>query len=85
MKSNIAALLQDESFKELLLELPDLNFRLLAMLDSVATAPEPMAKKRKLEFTEEDDGEDDENEDEDGHTPPRGTLHYRFGRGRTLG
>ena len=83
MKSNIAALLQDEAFKELLLELPDLNFRLLAMLDSAAVAPEPLAKKRKLEFTEEDDGEDDE--DEDGHTSPRGALHYRFGRGRTLG
>lgn len=83
MKCNIAALLQDEAFKELLLELPDLNFRLLAMLDSAAVAPEPLAKKRKLEVSDDDDGEDDE--DEEGHTPPRGTLHYRFGRGRTLG
>ena len=75
MKSNMAVLLQDEAFKALLLELPDLNFRLLAMLDSVATAPEPMAKKRKLEFTEEDEED----------VLPRGHLHYRFGRGRTLG
>lgn len=84
MRSNIATLLQDEAFKELLLELPELNFRLLAMLDSAAAAPEPLAKKRKLGVSDDDDnGEDDE--DEEGHTPPRGTLHYRFGRGRTLG
>lgn len=86
MKSNIAFLLQDEAFKELLLELPDLNFRLLAMLDSGAAVPTPPAKKQKLHVSDDDgeDGEDGEDDDDDG-SPPRGTLHYRFGRGRTLG
>jgi len=78
MKSNIAVLLQDEAFKELLLELPDLNFRLLAMLDSAAAAPTPPAKKQKLEVSDEDDEDDAVN--------PYLRLPYdRFGRGRTLG
>ncbi|GAB7327854.1 hypothetical protein MBLNU13_g11644t1 [Cladosporium sp. NU13] len=81
MKSNIAVLLQNEAFKELLLELPDLNFRLLAMLDSAA--PEPSVKRARFAVSDSDDGEDDENYAED--APSRGTLHYRFGRGRTLG
>lgn len=83
MKSNIAILLQDEAFKELLLDLPDLNFRLLAMLDSAAAVSEPPVKKRKVEVSDDEDGEDGEDDDEG--SPPRGTLHYRFGRGRTLG
>jgi hypothetical protein len=76
MKSNIAVLLQDEAFKELLLELPDLNFRLLAMLDSTAAAPERPAKKPKVELS------DDSDEDSDLFLDP---LRQRFGRGRTLG
>lgn len=83
MKSNIAVLLQDGAFKELLLELPDLNFCLLAMLDtSSAASSEPSAKRVKFEVSDKDD---EDSEDEEGHTPPRGTLRYRFGRGSTLG
>lgn len=83
MKSNMATLLQNAAFKELLLELPDLNFRLLAMLDSAAAVPEPPVKKRKVEVS--DDEDDEESEDDLDGPPPPGTLHYRFGRGRTLG
>lgn len=77
MKSNIATLLQDEAFKELLLELPDLNFRLLAMLDPAAAAPEPPAKKQRLDFSDDDSDEE--------VNPHQDTSHHRFGRGRTLG
>jgi hypothetical protein len=86
MKSNIAVLLQCEAFKELLLELPDLNFRLLAMLGS-GPASEPSAKKPKLEASDEGD-EDDENGDERGGRTAfrgRGGPRHYFGQGRTLG
>jgi hypothetical protein len=76
MKSNIAVLLQDKAFKELLLELPDLNFRLLAMPDSAAPALERPAKKLKVEVSEDSDEEPN---------PYLDTSHRRFGRGRTLG
>jgi hypothetical protein len=76
MKSNITALLQDEAFRELLLELTDLNFRLLAMLDSAPAAPERPAKKPKVELS------DDSDEEADLFLDP---LRQRFGRGRTLG
>lgn len=77
MKRNITVLLQDRAFKELLLELPDLNFRLLAMLDSAAVAaPERPAKKLKVELSEDSDDEPN---------PYLDTSHRRFGRGRTLG
>lgn len=86
MKSNIAVLLQDEAFKELLLELPDLNFRLLAMLDTAAapaaTAPEPPLKRQRLL---EDGFSDSDDEDEKEDTSSRGAGHPRFGPGRTLG
>lgn len=82
MKSNMAVLLQDEAFKELLLELPDLNFRLLAMLNPSAATSEPSAKRVKFEVN---DVEDEEGEEEEEDVLPRGHLHYRFGRGRTLG
>jgi hypothetical protein len=45
MKTNMGILLQDEAFKQLLLELPDLNFRLLAMLDA-APIREPASRSR---------------------------------------
>ena len=76
MKNNMAVLLQDEAFKELLLELPDLNFRLLAMLDSAPAAPERPAKKPKVELS------DDSDEEVSLYLDP---LRQRFGRGRTLG
>lgn len=82
MKSNMAVLLQDEAFKGLLLELPDLNFRLLAMLNPSAATSEPSAKRVKFEVN---DVEDEEGEEEEEDVLPRGHLHYRFGRGRTLG
>lgn len=82
MKSNTAVLLQDEAFKGLLLELPDLNFRLLAMLNPSAATSEPSAKRVKFEVN---DVEDEEGEEEEEDVLPRGHLHYRFGRGRTLG
>jgi len=76
MKSNIVSLLQDEAFKEMLLELPYLNFRLLAMLDSAPAAPERPAKKPKVELNDYSDDESDLFLD---------PLRQRFGRGRTLG
>jgi hypothetical protein len=78
MRSNIAALLQNEAFKELLLELPDLNFRLLAMLDP-STKTEPSVKRERLDSDDED--EDDEHQ----HRIVHAARSSRFGRGRTLG
>jgi hypothetical protein len=76
LKSNIAVLLQDKAFKQLLLDVPDLNFRLLEMLDSAPAAPERPAKKPKVELS------DDSDEESDLFLDP---LRQRFGRGRTLG
>jgi hypothetical protein len=77
--------LQDEAFKELLLELPDLNFRLLAMLDPAASvvAPQPAFKRQKLFLSDEEDGGDDEDGGED--ASDRLIRHYRYGPGHTLG
>jgi hypothetical protein len=78
MKSNIAVLLQDKAFKELLLDLPDLNFRLLAMLDS-GPASEPLTKKPKLKVS-------DNGGEERGRRPAfQGRPRHYFGQGRTLG
>lgn len=82
MKSNMAVLLQDEAFKALLLELPDLNFRLLAMLDPSAATSEPSAKRVKFEVN---DVENEEGEEDEEDVLRVGHLQYRFGRGRTLG
>ena len=78
MRANIGALLRDEAFKEVLLELPDLNFRLLAMLDSAPT-PKPALKKARLDVSDSDSGEEDED------ALFQDVIHSRFGRGRTLG
>lgn len=82
MKSNMVALLQDEAFRELLLELPDINFRLPAMLDPSAATSEPSVKRVKFEANDVEDEEEEEDEED---VLPRGHLHYRFSRGRTLG
>lgn len=76
IKSNIAFLLQDEAFKELLLELPDLNFRLLSMLGS-PTASGPSVYKPKLVGFQEDD--------EDGEPPHPSLRSSVYGRGRVVG
>lgn len=59
-----------------------LNFRLLAMLDPSAATSEPSAKRVKFEVN---DVENEEGEEDEEDVLPRGHLHYRFGRGRTLG
>jgi hypothetical protein len=69
IKADISALLKNEAFKELLLDLPGLNFRLLGMLNSSARKP----------FEEVDDDEDEDDE------PHPYNEYLTYGRGRRLG
>lgn len=52
------------------------------MLDPSAATSEPSAKRVKFEVN---DVENEEGEEDEEDVLPRGHLHYRFGRGRTLG
>lgn len=47
MQANIATLLKTAESKDLLLELPDLNFRLLAMLGSKTQTRAPAARREE--------------------------------------
>ncbi|CAK1365323.1 hypothetical protein CB0940_08910 [Cercospora beticola] len=87
IKSNMGRLLQNEQFREMLHEMKELNFRLLAMLDPAAGVVGFGKEQLVASFTTSDMGEGDEgDEDEDDEWDP-----YSLGRmsghgpGRRLG
>lgn len=47
LQANVATLLETAEFKDLLLELPDLNFRLLALLASRTQTQVPAARREE--------------------------------------
>jgi hypothetical protein len=71
IKADISALLANEAFKDLLLDLPELNFRLLGMLSS--TAPTAKNPQEEVGYDEEDD------------EPHPYSEYSTYGRGRRLG